>query len=84
MRSLRRRISDRLLREAATLALDRRDMDFKLQRSGVRRLSGGDLQVLAMLDLISAIFLRLGVIIMPKQSPTLAEMTGDDAALKPR
>jgi hypothetical protein len=74
--SLRRRISDRLLREAARLALDRRDMDWKLQRSGVRRPSSGDLQVLAMLDLVGAAALRLGMLIMPKQPPTLTELAG--------
>jgi hypothetical protein len=73
VRALRRRVSESLLREAATLALDRRDMDRKLQGSG-RRPVGRDLQVLAMLDLISALAIRLGMLIMPKQAPAFVEV----------
>jgi hypothetical protein len=73
VRALRRRVSESLLREGATLALDRRDMDRKLQASG-RRPGGRDLQVLAMLDLISALAIRLGMLILPKQAPAFAEV----------
>jgi hypothetical protein len=69
MTSLRRRVSERLLESGARMALDRQEMWRKSQRRGARTLSNADLQLLFMLDVVSATKIRLGMIIMPARLP---------------
>jgi hypothetical protein len=67
--SLRRAVSDRLLRLGARLASDREEMWRTIQQSRVRKLGAGDLQVLGVLDLWSTTAIRLGMLIMPAGLP---------------
>jgi len=69
MTALRRKVSDRLLEAGATMGLDCQEMWRKSQREGARTLSTGDLHVLFLLDLVSTIKIRLGMIIMPARLP---------------
>ena len=67
VRTIRQRLSRRLLASGARLALDRRAMCARAYASGVRSLSSGDLQVLSALDLVSTVQIRLGMLVMPKR-----------------
>jgi hypothetical protein len=67
MNSLRCRVSARLLSAAATMTLDGQHMWRASRRTG--RLTSGDLQVLAMIDLLSEAAIRLGMMIMPRRLP---------------
>jgi hypothetical protein len=68
MDALRRRVSAHLLESGATLALDCREMRRRIAHSA-RKPGYGDLQVLATIDLLSALKIRLGVLIMPARLP---------------
>jgi hypothetical protein len=68
MTGLRRRLSDRLLDAGSTMALDCQEMWRKSQRDA-RGPSNGDLQVLFLVDLLSRLAIRLGVMIMPPRLP---------------
>jgi hypothetical protein len=73
MRSVRRRLSDRLLRAGATLELDRQEMWRNARRGGAREPGNGELQVFGMLDLLSCVSIRLGMMLMPAQVPASVE-----------
>jgi hypothetical protein len=67
MNALRFRLGSRLLEAGATQSLECRDMWGKCDRSGVRPVDNGDLQVLAIVDALSRVAIRLGIIIMPSR-----------------
>jgi hypothetical protein len=67
MNALRFKVSNRLLAAGATQALDCRDMWGKCQRSGVSSVDNSDLQILAVLETLSRVAIRLGIIIMPSR-----------------
>jgi hypothetical protein len=70
VRSLRRAVSDRLLRAGARLALDRQEIWRRGVRAGTRP-QAADLHALGAMDLSSAVALRLGFLLMPAQPPDL-------------
>jgi hypothetical protein len=67
-RSLRKRLSDKLLNAGATMAIDRQTMYREYMRSGVKALSPADAQLLSALGITSACMIRLGMFIMPSGS----------------
>jgi hypothetical protein len=67
--ALRRRLSSRLLESGAAQALDCRQMWAGCQRRGVRAVDNPDLQVIALLQMLSNAAIRLGVLIMPSRVP---------------
>jgi len=67
MNALRMRVSNRLLEAAANQSLDCRDMWGKCERAGVGPADNKDLQVLALLEAVSRVAIRLGVMIMPRR-----------------
>jgi hypothetical protein len=75
VRSLRRRISTRLLESGTNLALDRREMWTRARQSSTRPLDPGFVQVMGTLELLSAVKIRLGMLIMPSHPPTFPDAT---------
>lgn len=69
MNTLRRRLSTKLLNAGAAQSLDCRELWAKCQRPGVRATDNADLQLIALLQIISDTAIRLGVRIMPAHSP---------------
>jgi hypothetical protein len=67
--TLRQRLSRRLLEAGAAQSLECREMWAKCQRPGVRAGDNADLQLIALLQVISDAAIRLGVRIMPNRSP---------------
>ena len=69
MNTLRRRVSSRLLDAGAAQSLDCREMWARCQRPGVRAIDNPDLQLIAVLQVMSDAAIRLGVRVMPRRLP---------------
>jgi hypothetical protein len=69
MNTLRRRLSSRLVEAGAAQSLDCREMWAKCQKPGVRAVDNADLQLIALLQVLSDAAIRVGVRVMPSRSP---------------
>jgi hypothetical protein len=69
MRSLRRRLSNRLLEEGATIALEREQIRRGIERSGPAHGSAEAFPVLQLLGWVSSAAIRLGMVLMPRVDP---------------
>jgi hypothetical protein len=67
---LRYALSRRLLDAGTELAMDRQEMWRRSEREGHARLRDGDLQALAVMDAVSAVKIRLGMLLLPSRIPS--------------
>jgi hypothetical protein len=67
MNALRLKVGSALLEAGATQALEVREMWIRYRRSGVAGADNRDLQLLAVLDMLSSAAIRLGMALMPRR-----------------
>lgn len=62
-------MSSKLLNAGAAQSLDCRELWAKSQKPGVRAVDNADLQLIALLQILSDTAIKLGVRLMPARSP---------------